>query len=73
MICEAITILGNSRTIDEHLILLLNAFSNLSNVTDPSGELIRPGDGSSQVYWQDLPALTIIFREYAMGTSSGCC
>ena len=67
MICEAAKILGGNREIDERLIGLLNSISKLPDVADKNGNAIDPGNGTSGVYWKDLPGLAIMLREYAMG------
>lgn len=67
MICEATRILGGDLEADHELIKLLNILSGFPDVKDKSGRAIEPGSGFSGVYWRDLPGLTIMFREYAMG------
>ena len=68
MICEAAQILGGDREIDERLISLLNAISNLSDVTDKDGTPINGGSYSNyKVYWRELPSLAVLFREFAIG------
>lgn len=69
MICEATQVLGGDWEIDKNLIELLNALARQPDVTDESGKAIGPGGGYDGVYWKDLPALPIMFREYAIGTS----
>lgn len=68
MICEAARILGGDREIDERLIGLLNSISKLPDVADQNSNAINPGNGTSGVYWKDLPGLAIMLREYAIGT-----
>ena len=67
IICEAVKILGGNREIDERLIGLLNSISKLPDVTDKNNNAISPGNGTSGVYWKDLPGLAIMLREYAFG------
>ena len=71
MICEAVTMLGGDREIDERLIGLLNSISSLPDVIDKNGDTVKAGPyGDYGVYWKDLPSLAIMFREYAIGTFS---
>ncbi|KAL8990078.1 MAG: hypothetical protein Q9177_001186 [Variospora cf. flavescens] len=65
-VCEAIRMLGANQRIDGRLIELLNALSNLPDLTDQSGKAIGPGGGFPGVYWKDLPGLGITFREFAI-------
>ena len=68
MICEAATMLGGNREIDERLISLLHSISSLPDVLDESGDAVKAGPyGDYGVYWKDLPSLAIMFREYAIG------
>ena len=71
MICEAATILGGNQDIDQRLISLLNSISSLPDVLDEKGDVVKAGPyGDYGVYWKDLPSLAIMFREYAIGTST---
>ena len=72
MICEASQMLGSNQNIDGQIIQLLNQLSSLPDVTDSQGRPIGPGAGFSGVYWRDLPAFRIMFREYAMGEICYC-
>lgn len=70
LICEAVKALGSDKEIDMRLVDLLNAISKLPDVLDKDGKPITGGEMAySKVYWRDLPSLTMIFREYAMGKS----
>lgn len=68
MICEATRMLGNNINIDKRLLELLNGISTLPDVKDQSGKAINAGGGFPGVYWKDLPAFAVFFREYAIGT-----
>ena len=71
MICEAATMLGSNQEIDERLISLLNSISSLPDAIDEKGNVVKAGPyGDYRVYWKDLPSLAIMFREYAIGTST---
>ncbi|KAI4281496.1 MAG: hypothetical protein L6R38_003644 [Xanthoria sp. 2 TBL-2021] len=70
MLCEAMRILGGDLSISKNLVQLLNAIARFPDVTDDKGKPIGPGGGYSGVYWKDLPAMGIMFREYAIGTHS---
>ncbi|KAL8671695.1 MAG: hypothetical protein Q9168_003817, partial [Polycauliona sp. 1 TL-2023] len=65
-ICEAMLILGGDMEIDKQLVQLLNAIARLPDVLDENGRPIGPGGGYSGVYWKNLPAMGIMFREYAI-------
>ncbi|KAL8850862.1 MAG: hypothetical protein Q9221_004175 [Calogaya cf. arnoldii] len=73
MMCEAMRILGGDMEIDKNLVQLLNTLARLPDVTDEKGKPIGPGGGYGGVYWKDLPAMPIMFREYAIGTYAPKC
>ena len=67
IICDAARVLGNQKEIAASLVSLLNSISALKNITDDHGNAITPPGSRTGVYWRDLPELTMVFREGAMG------
>ena len=65
--CDAARALGGEKEISERLVGILNSISKLPDVTDQHDKAITPAWSSAGVYWRDLPELTMMFREYAIG------
>lgn len=70
ILCEAVRALGGHKDHTERLVSLLISISQLPDVTDKYGNAITPEWKSAGVYWRDLPELSMIFREYAIGKLS---
>ena len=66
VICEAVGALGCHLVVDERLVKLINALSELPDVTDQNGIAVKPGGSWSGfgVFWRDLPVLAIAYREF---------
>ena len=73
ILCDAARALGGDQKVSERQVSLLNSISKLSDVTDQHGKAITPAWSSAGVYWRDLPELTMIFREYAIGEFRTLC
>ena len=67
IICDAARVFGNQKAIAACLVSLLNSISDLKDVTNDHGNVITPASSSIGIYWRDLPELTMVFRESAIG------
>ena len=72
ILCDAIRALGHNKELSERLVGLLNSISQLPDVTDEHGNAITAEWKSAGVYWRDLPQLSIMMSEYAIGKSRIC-
>ena len=67
IICDAAQVLRNQKEIAASLVSLLNSISALEDITDDHGIAMTLPGNRAGVHWRDLPELTMIFRESAMG------
>ncbi len=69
MMCDAVGVLGCHLVVDERLVSVINAISELPDVTDQSGTAVKPGGSWSGfgVFWRDLPVLAVEYREASDG------
>lgn len=73
ILCDAVRALGGDEELADRLVQLVNGISKLPDVKDDQGNAITPKWAGAGVYWRDLPELSMIFREYAIGKATVVC